>query len=120
MKPNSRKWSDVQTAIATVAIVTTLGLWDLFAAPSKTKIAQSSELVLPPTEPPAEAGFLSAPASMPTAMPQVKIMFGQATPQTSVVPQVQSNNQQVQVKRKKKNNNTNNGGTASVTKTKTS
>ncbi len=119
-KPNSRNWNDVQTAIATAAIVTTLGLWNLFATPPKTKIVQASESTLPPTEPPVEAGSFSAPASVPTAMPQVKIMFGQATPQTSILPQVQNNNQQVQIKKKKKNNNTSSGGTASVTKTKTS
>ncbi len=119
-KPNSRKWNDVQTAIATAAIVTTLGLWNLFATPSKTKIVQASEATLPPTEPPVEAEALAAPASVPTGMPQVKIMFAQVTPQTSVAPQVQNNNQQVQTKKKKKNNNTSSGGTASVTKTKTS
>lgn len=116
-KPNSRKWNDVQTAIATAAIVTTLGLWNLFATPSKTKSLQASEPTLPPTEPPVEAGSFSAPASVPTAMPQVKIMFAQATPQTSVLPQVQNINQQVQTKKKK---NKNSGGTASVTQTKTS
>ncbi len=56
-KPKSRNWNDVQTAIATVAIVTTLGMWNLFASPSKVvKTAETSEPVLPPppTEPPVE------------------------------------------------------------------
>jgi len=117
-RPKSRNWNDVQTAIATAAIVTTLGLWNLIATPPKTKSVQASEPTLPPTEPPVEAGSFSAPASVPTAMPQVKIMFAQATPQSSVLPQVQNINQQVQTKKKKKNKNS--GGTASITQTKTS
>ena len=113
-KPNSRNWHDVQTAIATAAIVTTLGLWNLFATPSKTEITKSSEPVLPPPteEPPVE--------SVPTAMPQVKIMFTQIPTQT-IVEQVQSSNQQIPKNKKKKNKNNNNGGgSVSVTQTKTS
>jgi hypothetical protein len=119
-KPKSRNWNDVQTAIATVAIVTTLGLWNLFASPSKAvKTAETSEPVQPPpsTELPTEGQV--APISVaPTAMPQVKIMF---TP--GVTPVVQQQVQQVQqvqqpVKKKKKNNNS--SGTTSVTQTKTS
>ena len=105
-KPNSRNWSDVQTALATMAVVGTLGLWNLFATPSK-----SSEPVpvIPPTEVPQE--------SVPVAMPQVKIMFTPAAPQTTVVPQVQTNNQQAQNKKKK---NKNKGDSGPVTQTKTS
>lgn len=107
-KPHSRNWNDVQTAIATVAIVATLGLWNLFATPSKTTAAQTSEPVLPPpTEPPVE--------STPFVMPQGKIMFTQAAPQTTVVQQVQ------QPAKKKKNKNKDNGGeSVSVTQTKSS
>ncbi len=116
-KPNSRNWNDVQTAIATVAIVTTLGMWNLFAAPSKTKAAQASAPTVPPTEPPVEPAATDAP-TVPTAMPQVKIMFAGATPQASlqpapVVPQVQP------VKKKNKNNGGGGGG-GTVTQTKTS
>ncbi len=121
-KPKSRNWNDVQTAIATVAIVTTLGLWNLFATPSKAvKTAGTTEPVQPPpTEPPVEeqAGSISPLAMTPTAMPQVKIMF---TP--GVTPVVQQQVQQVQqtVQKKKRNNSgTSSSGTTSVTQTKTS
>ena len=108
-KPKSRNWNDVQTAIATVAIVSTLGMWNLFATPSKTEITQPNEPVVPPTEPPV--------AAVPTLLPQVKIMFTpmpSAAPQTSVAQQTQNN------KKKKNKNNNDGGGGGSVTQTKTS
>lgn len=104
-KSNPNKWNDVQIAIATTAIVTTLGLWNLFAEPSKTVTAQVDQPVLPP--PPTEQP--STDASV--VMPQVKIMFTQTAPQASTVVQPQK-------VKKKKNNNGGGGGT--VTKTKTS
>lgn len=117
-KPNSRNWNDVQTAIATVAIVTTLGMWNLFATPSKTKVTQPSEPTVPPTEPPTEQSTELAPANIPiaTAMPQVKILFNGATPQASLQPAPVV--QQVQpVKKKNRNNGGGGGGTVTVTKT---
>jgi hypothetical protein len=114
-KPKTRNWNDVQTAIATVAIVTTLGLWNLFATPSKVvKTAETSEPVLPPpTEPPVDV------ESIPTAMSQVKIIFTPGVTPTTVV---QQQVQQPAKKKKKKNNDNNNnsGGSVSVTQTKTS
>jgi len=106
-KPNSRNWNDVQIAIATTAIVTTLGLWNLFSTPA-TKIvtAQVDEPITPPppTEPPV--------ADEPVVMPQVKIMFTQTVAQPAIVVQPQ--------KVKKKKNNNNNGGGGTVTTTQTS
>ena len=109
-KSSSRNWNDVQTAIATVAVVTTLGLWNLFAQPSETISAQTDTFTPPPTEPPVVMEL--------TAIPQVKIMFTQVAPQTFVDVQPQ----------KKKNNGNNNGGggggggnvSAPVTQTKSS
>jgi hypothetical protein len=115
-KPNARNWNDIQTAIAAAAIVTTIGLWNLFATPAKTVTAQAPEPTdtsgPTPTEPPlASEG--------PISMPQVKIMFTQVAPQTVTVAAAQPQQQtQPQVKKKKKNNN--NGGSQSVTQTKTS
>jgi len=97
-KPNARNWNDVQTAIATAAIVTTLGMWNLFATPGKTVIAKTQEPTLPPTEPPV--------TPEPTLMPYVKIMFTQVAPQTTTVLQ----QTQKQKKKKKKDNNGNGGG----------
>src|SRR5512133_3396252 len=114
-KPNSRNWNDVQTAIATVAIVTTLGMWNLFATPSKTKATQTSEPTVPPTEPPAESAPTDSP-SAPTAMPQVKIMFAGATPQASLQPAPSV--QQAQAPKKKKNRTNTSGGGGTVTQTR--
>lgn len=115
VKPKSRNWNDVQTALATVAVVATLGLWNLFATPSKVKAVQATEPVLPPTEPPVE---MEPPvAAAPTGMPQVKIMFTPGVTPTAVV-QAQTN-QQASVK-KKRNKNNGGGTTTSVTQTKTS
>ena len=112
-KPQSHnKWNDVQTAIATVAIVTTIGLWNLFATPPKAKPVQTSEPVQPPpTEPPVEA-------AAPTAMPYVKIFFTPgAIPTTSIQQQVPVVQQPAQ-KKKKRNNHS--GGSVSITQTKSS
>ena len=120
-KPNARNWNDVQTAIATAAIVTTLGLWNLFATPAKTVTPQAQPQeptdtsVPPPTEPP-----VTSPE--PVSMPKVKIMFTQAGPQTVTVAAAQPQQQQAQpqVKKKKKNNGNPGGGSQSVTQTKSS
>ncbi len=121
-KPKSRNWNDVQTAIATVAIVTTLGLWNLFATPSKAvKAAETNEPVQPPppTELPVEdtSGSIAPLPMTPTAMPQVKVMF---TPGVTPVVQQQVQQAQQPAKKKKKNKTNNNGGSVSVTQTKTS
>jgi len=118
-KPNARNWNDVQTALATAAIVTTLGLWNLFATPAKTVTppAQPQEPTNPPpTEPPAAS-------QAPVSMPKVKIMFTQAGAQTVTVSagQPQPSPVQPQVKKKKKNNGTSSGGgSPSVTQTRSS
>jgi hypothetical protein len=118
-QPNARNWNDVQTALATAAIVTTLGMWNLFATPAKTAAAQTQEPkepdpTLPPTEPPA--------TPEPTLMPHVKVMFTQVPTQTTnVVPQTQ---QETKKKKKKKKDNGGGGGggggSSSVTQTQSS
>ncbi len=106
-KPNQRNWNDVQTAIATVTIVSTLGLWNLFATPSPKPITKV-EPTLPPTEPPVAD-------TTPTAMPQIKITFAtQLPPQPVVIPQQQ---QQPTAKKHRNNNNSSGGGTVTTTKT---
>ena len=108
-KPNTRNWKDVQTAIATLAIVTTLGMWELFAIPAKAKAVQTQEPLLPPTQPPI--------AAEPTRMTQVKIMF---TPAASPTTTVAQQPQESKKKKKKKDDNHNNNGSASVTQTQSS
>lgn len=105
-KSKPRNWNDVQTAIATVTIVTTLGLWNLFATPAKVESVQATKPITPPTETPL--------AAEPTPMPQIKIMFTDTAPQTVTNQQPENTNN----KKKKKNNNNNGGG--SVTQTKSS
>ena len=116
-KPNARNWNDVQTAIATAAIVTTIGLWNLFATPAKiiTTQAQPQEPTLPPTEPPVAV-------QEPVSMPKVKIMFTQAAPQTVMASQPQAVPAQPQVKKKRsnQNNGAGGGGGTSVTQTRSS
>ncbi|HSB00896.1 MAG TPA: hypothetical protein VLE49_09625 [Anaerolineales bacterium] len=103
-KPAKRNWNDVQTAIATAAIVTTLGMWNLFAAPAKTVTAQAEEPTLPPAEPPTEPPV----AGVPTAIPYVKVMF---TPNAPLPPTVApQTGQQVQAPQKKKKHKGNGGG----------
>ena len=112
-KPQSHKWNDVRTAIAAVAIVTTLGLWNLLATPSKAKAVQASEPVQhPPSEQPVEA-------VSPTAMPYVKIIFTPGATQPTVIHQQAPQVQQPTQKKKRRNNN-NSGGSVSITQTKSS
>lgn len=112
-KKNPHNWNDVQTAIATVAIVTTLGMWNLFAAPAPKKAAQPQA-----TQPPVEDVPLSSfTSSTPTAIPQIKIFF---TTQTAPQQSVSSQQQQQTVTRKQKNKNNGGGGGGTVTTTRTS
>lgn len=104
-KPNARNWKDVQTAIASIAIVITLGMWELFATPAKTEAVETLEPVIPPTEPPVAA-------TEPTQMPQIKIMF---TPAVSPTIAVAQQPQGIQKKKKKKNHNS--GGSPTQTHT---
>ena len=116
-KPNARNWNDVQTALATAAIVTTLGLWNLFATPAKTATTQAQPQEPtnpPPTDPPVAA-------QEPVSMPHVKIMFTQAGPQTVSVAAAQPQQQpQPQARKKKNNSNPGGGSSTSVTQTKSS
>lgn len=105
-RPNARNWNDIQTAIATVTVVATLGMWDLFAIPAQAETLEAQEAVIPPADTPVDAE--------PTSMPQVKIMF------TSPAPQTSTTFQQPQQETKKKKKKNNGGGSVSVTQTNTS
>ncbi len=108
-KPKNN-WNDVQTAIATTAIVTTLGMWNLFATSAK---AEEAEVV--PTAPPEEKDpahpalpLAKPPVGFPIdvdKMPYVKIMFTQVAPQTTTAQQPQQKK-----KRKKKKDSGDEGG----------
>ena len=115
-KPKNN-WNDVQTAIATAAIVTTLGMWNVFATPAKAEQAEAvateekviARPAVPLTDPP--IGF---PIDV-QKMPYVKIMFT-AAPETTTASAVQQPQQENKKKKKKKNNG---GGSAAAPVTQT-
>ncbi len=111
-----RNWNDVQIAIATAAIVTSIGMWNLFATPAKAVNAQATDPAVPPTDPPTDAPASAAP----TALPHVKIMFTPGATQqvttAAALPQPQQQQQAPQPKR----SHSGGGGGAPVAHTKTS
>lgn len=111
-KPAKRNWNDVQTAIATATIVTTLGMWNLFAAPVKAEGAETVPTEEAPTLPPTATPIPARPPFEGPVMPtKVKVMFTQiATPDTTVVQQSQSREEQRQKKKKKKDHGGSSGG----------
>ena len=78
-KPNSKNWNDVQLAIVSIALVTTLLLWNSFAGPDRVKAEARANAEA------AQAGNVEIPvtpemaAVMPT-MPQGVIILAEATP----------------------------------------
>ena len=87
-KPTPKNWNDVQVAIATASMVTTLACWNMFAGPDRVSAlerAQEQATVDPVT---------TASAILATPTLQVgKVYFGGAEPQQVVVvlPQYSSN-----------------------------
>ncbi len=77
-KPAPKNWNDVQVAIATASMVTTLACWNMFAGPDRASAlerAQEQATVDPATT-----------AAALIATPQVgKVYFGGAEPQPVVV-----------------------------------
>lgn len=77
-KPAPKNWNDVQVAIATASMVTTLACWNMFAGPDRASAlerAQEQATVDPATI-----------VNVVTATPQVgKVFFGGAEPQPVVV-----------------------------------
>ena len=83
-KPAPKNWNDVQVAIATASMVTTLACWNMFAGPDRASAlerAQEQATVDPATI-----------VNAVTATPQVgKVFFGGAEPQPVVVLRPNSN-----------------------------
>ncbi|HEX2998163.1 MAG TPA: hypothetical protein VHP14_25285 [Anaerolineales bacterium] len=120
-KPTKRNWNDVQTAIATAAIVTTLGMWNLFATPAETVTARAEDSTIPPTEPPAEPSAEPTASPEPTALPYVKVMFTPNAPlPTITAPQQQVQTTVDQKKKKREKRKSNGGGGSTVTQTQSS
>ncbi len=111
VKPAKRNWNDVQIAIATAAIVTSIGMWNLFATPAKTVSTQATDPAVPPTDPPTDVPAAAAP----TALPHVKIMFTPGATQQTVTTAFQQPQQQAPQPKRSRG-----GGGAPVAQTKTS
>ncbi len=77
-KPAPKNWNDVQVAIATASMVTTLACWNMFAGPDHAAALERAQ---------EQATVDSATtASAIIATPQVgKVFFGGAEPQPVVV-----------------------------------
>ncbi len=113
-KPTKRNWNDVQIAIATAAIVTSIGMWNLFATPAKAVSTQATDPAVPPTDPPTDTPASAAP----TALPHIKIMFTPgAAQQTITTTSLQQPQPQAAAAQKPKSRS---GGGAPVAHTKTS
>jgi len=117
-KPNTKnKWNDVQTVLAATAMTLTLGLWNLFAGPDRSKVeAQAAQPTPEPvqeaTEEPAEVPVV------PTVMPPgMKITFVGPTVASEATVVAQQQPQAQPDKKKKKKNS---GGGGSVTTTQSS
>lgn len=87
-KTNTNKWSDVQLAIAAIAMTAVIAFWNMFAGPDKTKAEEKSaaeqQALLITTIMPTEIVEPVAPA--PTMPPKgYKILFGGIAPQPQVI-----------------------------------
>ncbi len=111
-KPAKRNWNDVQIAIATAAIVTSIGMWNLFATPAKAVATQATDPAVPPTDPPTDAPVSAAP----TIMPHVKIMFTPGATQQTITTSALQQPQQAPQRKSRSSG----GSPAPVTKTKSS
>jgi hypothetical protein len=88
-KPASRKWNDIQLAIATSSMALTLIFWNLFAGPDRASaMKRAQEQAAVPPQP------SSAPtvAAQPTPLSNGKILFGGSVPQTQIIVQTGGRN----------------------------
>ncbi len=86
-RPAPRKWTDIQMAIAAIAMTSVLAFWNMFAGPDKEKAAEKAAAQQQAALIPA-AVFTSAPTPMPTVPPVgFTILFGGVAPQPQVIVQ---------------------------------
>jgi hypothetical protein len=91
-KPAPKKWNDIQVAIATISMASTLVFWNMFAGPDReaaAKRAQEQAVAIPP-QPTATAEPIVA--VLPTPLGDGKILFGGNAPQTKIIVQTGSRN----------------------------
>jgi uncharacterized membrane protein YgcG len=82
-KPASRNWNDIQVAIATISMASTMVFWNMFAGPDReTAVKRAQEqAAIPPQLTVTAAQIVAAP---PTPLGDGKILFGGSAPQTQV------------------------------------
>ena len=78
-KPNSRNWNDVQLAIVSIALALTFILWNVFAGPDRARAQDQSSAAAATAIPTAEPTAIA----LPSALPPVKIIFGETAPSSS-------------------------------------
>ncbi len=91
-KPAPKKWIDIQLAIATISMASTLVFWNMFAGPDReaaAKRAQEQAATIPP-QPTATAEPIVA--VQPTPLGDGKILFGGSAPQTKIIVQTSNKN----------------------------
>ena len=83
-KAQGKSLSEIQLAIAAVAITATLGFWNLFSTQEKTQAnAQVAQTFTPPPPPPPTE--TAQPTATALSLRPVKIIFGVNAPQQQVV-----------------------------------
>jgi cytochrome oxidase assembly protein ShyY1 len=83
-KPQGKSWSEIQLAIAALAVTATLGFWNLFSTPDKAQTsAQVTQSFTPP--PPPTPTETAQPTATALALRPVKIIFGGKAPQQQVI-----------------------------------
>ena len=79
-KLTPKNWNDVQVAIATVSMVTTLACWNLFAGPDRVSALERSQEQATTADP-----STAAAASPAAPVGDGKVYFGGAEPKQVVV-----------------------------------
>ena len=84
----TKKWTDVHIAITALAVTATLGMWNMFSAPSKPQAAlPPADTTTPQPPDPTETSEPTAtaqPAPTILAFRPVKIIYGGLNPQLQV------------------------------------
>jgi uncharacterized membrane protein YgcG len=85
-KPAPRNWNDIQVAIATVSMASTLIFWNMFAGPDReSAVKRAQEQAAIPPQPVVTAAPIVI--AQPTPLGDGKILFGGSAPQTQIIVQ---------------------------------
>jgi hypothetical protein len=96
-KPHRKSWTEIQLAMAAVAVTITLAFWNWFSTPQKQQVVeQSGDTTVPPS--PVDPSQSPTAAPTPAFVP-FKIIFGGLAPLQPTA-QVQPSTDQTSVKRR--------------------